>query len=1251
MKKLKRLIALILVMSLMLTNISINSRAMENNAASEAAEDITTEEAAPQEKVTEASTALVKEEESAVTSEQAASTTKEAEAITIEETTTQEETTEAPTEAEATTTNEPVMEKQAINSRKLSGPYHYYAVIFSSANRYGGKVSNQYMSHTGNRYFQKVGYYEYYVDSNGNKVNKKLTEEHYVFCSQINKSVNDGVALDQVSRIDGWSDGQLALVSALYAVSGYSAWNDASMSSPNKYIAMQTMIWMIEKGKGMQLTVNKDKNTGVRYTVNQHFDDAVKNSIRDAYASNLIKGNPATIKSYIDDWYGKIKKMCSVDYNFSTNKIKMAPSGSGTYSATISFANPDAWTFSAPSGMSVSVDAKGGTVTFTSSGKVSDAAVTCVKKSTADFSTDLDSNVRFFRDKSSSFQNYLPDARGTQLGGTLYLTAKGSAAYHLEITKTASDGVETGLFFLLRCPYKSGTDAEGNDIFSFRYYLVKNNQPVGSLNFTSGNQDAQGNIMGYEGYVTQLTGLEFLPVNPATGGNTVTIGGTEHTLCPDINMMSKNMINNANTKRNIVVWEIYNNSADNPNNVFLQNIGYENTYFHSVYAVAGTTSMNSDSNKIEVPLKTIAASGASADFTNIERHFKVKLNKKNPTSDHTDLLAGAVYGVYDARNNEIMQMLQIWQASLKAYENQYTAALADGDRESANKILAEYITYIQTENPTRNSLKKAALSTITVDSNGYGESSDISVKRMINSAATKDPFHYDVVVAELYVPTSNLYLLDSDSHTLSINFIQDNETKPDGSTYTIAEFTYTEGAVESTEKYFPLYGNVKLTKYGENVVSTTKEKREGYEITKFNYSDTAVKLDNVSFKITALSDILDPEDPTKILLKEGEEWKTVKTSSGELHITDIPYGYYEMEEVKNENDEYYFTSEPIQFYVNAYTIVENENVYTFQNKHKTATITLEKLFDYQTDAKAEAESYQQTQFGLYVKNGITIGTLTISKDTLVDVITLQDAKNGSFTAQKLPLGDYYIKELTTSSYFQVNKEKFDIEVKYDNKNEEAFTISLGKKITNEHRPYLTVKFHKVFAHITDAIKNAAYEKTTFGLYSAEAYENKDGNTVAADTLLGECTIDRLGNGSFDFYVPYGGKYYIAEIGTDTKHYEINASHFEFSTPLEITDENKVIDLGDIENKSKGHGSITITHKGNSYQPEASVNVTSNPDFDQPSIKTPHVKTGDMLHRAFVIVSILILLGVGYLLFVNRKKLAAALAMVKKKGDE
>ena len=1245
MKQLKRLIALILVMSLLLTNFSINSRAMEpeNNTA-------TVTEAV---EATEAST----EAETATTEDRTEEATEEAETVPEPEEASSEdaaseaavEVTEAPTEAEATTADEPVMEKQAV-SRKLQGPYHYYAVIFSTANRYGGKVSNPYMSHTGNRNFQKVGYYEYYVNENGDKVNKKLIEQHYVFCSQINKGVNDGVSLENVSRIDGWSDGQLALVSALYAVSGYSAWNDSSMSSPNKYIAMQTMIWMIEKKKGMELTVERQRGTGFLYTQKADFNDTIKNSIRDSYASNLIKGDPATIKGYINDWYGKIKKMCSVDYNFSTNKIKMTPSGSGSYSTTISFQNPDEWTFSAPSDVSVSVDSKGNKVTFTSNHKVSDAEVKCVKKSTAGFSKDLDSNIRFFRDKSSSFQSYLPDAQGTQLGGTLYLTAKGAAAYELEITKTASDGRDIGLYFLLRCPYKSGTDPQGKDVYSYRYYLVQNERPAGSLKFTSGNKDAMGNDIGYEGYVTQLDGLRFYTSNPATGGSTVTIGGNVHTLCSDINMMSKNMINNADTERNIVVWEIYNNSADNPNNVFLQALNYDNTYFHSVYAVAGTTVMNSDSNKIEAPLKTIKASGFSADFTNYERHFKVKLNKKNPTSDHTDLLAGAVYGVFDSRNNEVVKTIQAWQQSLKGYESRYAAAIASGDQKTANEILAEYITYIQAENPTRTSLKGMALDTITVDSNGYGETGDISVKRLTNSAATTDPFNYTVYVVELYVPTSALYLLDSTIHPVGIHFIPDNSVKPDGSAYTIEEFTYTEANVESTETYYPLYGNLSLTKYGENVISTTTEKKEGYEITKFNYSDTAVKLDNVSFKITALEDILDPQDPTRILLKEGEEWKTLKTISGELNITDIPYGHYEMEEVKNENDEYYFTSEPIQFYVNAYTLVEHENEYTFQNKHKTATINFEKLFDYKTDAKAEAESYQQTKFGLYVKNALTIGTLTITKDTLVDVITLKDAEKGSFTG-KLPLGDYYVKELATSNYFQVNKEKFDAAVTYSSENEEHFTLSLNQKITNEHRPYLTVKFQKEFSDITDAIKNAAYKKTTFGLYSAEAYENKDGNTVAADTLLGECTIDRLGNGSFDFYVPYGGKYYVAETGTDTKHYEINASHFEFSTPLEITDENQIIDLGKIKNKEKGHGTITIKHNGKNYQPEASVKVTSSPDYDQPSIKTPHVKTGDTMHRAFVIISILVLLGIGYIMFTNRKKLAAALAMIKKKGDE
>lgn len=221
-----------------------------------------------------------------------------------------------------------------------------------------------------------------------------------------------------------------------------------------------------------------------------------------------------------------------------------------------------------------------------------------------------------------------------------------------------------------------------------------------------------------------------------------------------------------------------------------------------------------------------------------------------------------------------------------------------------------------------------------------------------------------------------------------------------------------------------------------------------------------VQLPNAEFKIKALTDCY--VDGKKFNAGEyigywnwnifdgfyTDSWKTndqgyvlinEKLSAGEYQLEEIhaPYGYV-------------LDDEPIQF------TVTNQNMYELADDGKTPIITVVKsdvsvkgqitvykkgevLTDFVDGQFIYEERYLPgMKVGIYAKEDIldpsNDGTILYAKDTLIETLTTDD--NGKAISSKLPLGQYYSKEIEAPNGYILNDEIKTFTLEYANENVE-----------------------------------------------------------------------------------------------------------------------------------------------------------------------------------------------------------------------
>lgn len=208
-------------------------------------------------------------------------------------------------------------------------------------------------------------------------------------------------------------------------------------------------------------------------------------------------------------------------------------------------------------------------------------------------------------------------------------------------------------------------------------------------------------------------------------------------------------------------------------------------------------------------------------------------------------------------------------------------------------------------------------------------------------------------------------------------------------------------------------------------------------------------LADVVFDIVAVEDITTPDGTVRV--EKGTVVDTITTGiDGKATSKELYLGKYQLIEKTTVNSFVLSTTAyPAEL---TYKDQNTEVVATSQrieNERQKAKISLFK--DAETICNQTYNPLPDITFGLYARKDILTasGAVGIEKDSLLNVIHLDDAGNGVFTAD-LPAGDYYVRELSTGTAYILDKSEYDFTFQHMGQEVKEITIQIndGKPIKN-----------------------------------------------------------------------------------------------------------------------------------------------------------------------------------------------------------
>lgn len=362
------------------------------------------------------------------------------------------------------------------------------------------------------------------------------------------------------------------------------------------------------------------------------------------------------------------------------------------------------------------------------------------------------------------------------------------------------------------------------------------------------------------------------------------------------------------------------------------------------------------------------------------------------------------------------------------------------------------------------------------------------------------PYGKGYSVVEVQAPYG--YILDSTPVYFDIT--AENTTEENGITIVITE-----------KKNTSQKGTITIEKTGEifsNVISS------GEEVIIYQPEYSVNGLSGAVFEIYADEDITTPDGTVRA--KKDELVSTLKTNTKGTAISKQLYlGKYRVVE----------KTAPNGFVLNR-TINHIELTYSGQNEKVTNTLTSftndrQKVVIDLTKILEQDEKFNignnneifNVSFGLYADEDLKASNGTvIPKDGLLEIITCNEKGKATFTTD-LPIGNYYVKEISTDSHYILSEKKYPVLFEYAGQDTATVHISVndGEPIENEII-YGTIKGLKIDRETGENIAGAL-----FGLFSINETEFTEETAI----LTGKSNEE----GIFTFEnVPYG-EYIVREL--------------------------------------------------------------------------------------------------------------------------
>lgn len=418
------------------------------------------------------------------------------------------------------------------------------------------------------------------------------------------------------------------------------------------------------------------------------------------------------------------------------------------------------------------------------------------------------------------------------------------------------------------------------------------------------------------------------------------------------------------------------------------------------------------------------------------------------------------------------------------------------------------------------------------------------------------PYGKGYSVVEVQAPYG--YLLDSTPVYFDIT--AENTSEENGVTI-----------VKTEKKNTPQKGTITVEKTGEIFSNVTSS---GEEVLLYQPEYSVNGLSGSVFEIYADEDITTPDGTVRA--KKDELVATLKTNTKGTAISKQLYlGKYRVVEKTAPNG--FVLNRTINHIELTYS-GQNEKVTntstSFTNDRQKAEINLTKILE--QDEKfniGNNDEILNVSFGLYTDEDLKASNGTvIPENGLIEIVTCDEKGKATFKTD-LPIGKYYVKEISTGNHYILSDKKYPIVFEYAGQETATVHISVndGEPIINSII-YGTIKGLKIDRETGENIAGAL-----FGLFNAEKKEFTEKTAI----LTSESNED----GIFTFdNVPYG-EYIVRELKPaegylpNEENYQATVSEDE--EVIEITVKNdKTPELGttatiDGKKEFTVNGDITI----------------------------------------------------------------------------
>ena len=388
--------------------------------------------------------------------------------------------------------------------------------------------------------------------------------------------------------------------------------------------------------------------------------------------------------------------------------------------------------------------------------------------------------------------------------------------------------------------------------------------------------------------------------------------------------------------------------------------------------------------------------------------------------------------------------------------------------------------------------------------------------------------------------------------------------------------------VKAEKKNTPQKGTITVEKTGEifsNVTAIgggyTDENGNDVALTTIYQPEYSVSgLSGAVFEIYADEDITTPDGTVRA--KKDELVATLKTNTKGTAISKQLYlGKYRVVEKTAPNG--FVLNRTINHIELTYS-GQNEKVTntstSFTNDRQKVEIDLTKVLEQNEKFNIGSNDENlNVSFGLYADEDLKAANgSVIPKDGLLEIITCDEKGKATFTTD-LPIGSYYVKEISTDNHYILSDKKYPVVFEYAGQDVATVHISVndGESIENEII-YGTIKGLKIDRETGENIAGAL-----FGLFGINETEFTEETAIL--------TAESNEGGIFEFTdVPYG-EYIVRELKPaegylpNEENYTVTIS--ENKEIIEITIENdKIPELGttatiDGKKEFTVNGDITI----------------------------------------------------------------------------